>query len=73
MLSAVFEPFTQVDGTRGPANDGIGIGLRLVKAIVELHGGAVNATSGGLGYGSEFTVQLPVTNDGSRGNLQSTS
>lgn len=60
MLQAIFEGFTQVNGTRTPANDGLGIGLRLVKSIVELHGGSVAAHSQGLGCGSEFTVRLPV-------------
>jgi CheY-like chemotaxis protein len=63
MLSEIFEPFTQVNGTRGPANDGLGIGLGLVKTIVELHGGSVAARSAGLGHGSEFTVRLPLLNE----------
>ncbi|HUG93420.1 MAG TPA: HAMP domain-containing sensor histidine kinase [Planctomycetaceae bacterium] len=69
MLPSIFEPFTQVAETRGLENDGVGIGLRLVKTIVELHGGAVVARSEGLGCGSEFTVQLPVTKD-APGNQQ---
>lgn len=63
MLSEIFEAFAQVNGTRGPANDGLGIGLRLVKTIVELHGGSVAARSAGPGQGSEFTVLLPLLND----------
>jgi signal transduction histidine kinase len=66
LLPGIFEGFRQVGGTRCPANDGIGIGLRLVKTIVELHGGAVVARSAGLGRGSEFAVQLPVTNHAPR-------
>jgi CheY-like chemotaxis protein len=63
MLSAIFDGSRQVNRTRTPGNDGLGIGLRLVKTIVELHGGAVAARSEGLGRGSEFTVLLPVIND----------
>jgi signal transduction histidine kinase len=63
MLPVIFAPFTQVDKPRTPGNDGLGIGLRLVKTIVELHGGAVTAHSEGLGRGSEFTVHLPLWSD----------
>lgn len=59
-LPKIFEAFAQVDNSRSPTNDGLGIGLRLVKTIVELHGGTVVARSDGLGRGSEFTVQLPM-------------
>lgn len=59
MLQSIFEAFTQVDSAPTSANDGMGIGLRHVKSIVELHGGAVTAHSDGLGRGSEFTVRLP--------------
>jgi signal transduction histidine kinase len=61
MLPLIFEAFTQVGESRS-TNDGLGIGLRLVKTIVELHGGSVAAHSEGLGRGSEFTVHLPVMN-----------
>ncbi len=64
MLSTIFESNTQLNGTYGPENDGLGIGLRLVKTIVELHGGSVVARSAGPGQGSEFTVLLPLSNDG---------
>jgi CheY-like chemotaxis protein len=63
MLSEIFEAFTQVNGTRGLANDGLGLGLPLVKTIVELHGGSVAVRSAGLGHGSEFTVRLPLFDD----------
>jgi signal transduction histidine kinase len=59
MLQPIFEAFTQVDSASTSTNDGMGIGLRHVKSIVELHGGAVTAHSDGLGRGSEFTVRLP--------------
>jgi CheY-like chemotaxis protein len=72
MLSQIFEAFAQVNGTRGPANDGLGIGLRLVKTIVELHGGSIAARSAGLGHGSEFTVLLPLLNDAGHGHRPAT-
>ncbi len=59
-LKKVFELFSQVasDGTR--TQDGLGIGLYLVKQILELHGGTVTAQSDGLGHGSQFTAYLPL-------------
>jgi signal transduction histidine kinase/DNA-binding response OmpR family regulator len=60
MLAGVFEMFTQVDRSLDRAQGGLGIGLTLVKTLVELHGGRVEAHSGGPGRGSEFTVRLPV-------------
>lgn len=60
MLTRVFEMFVQVDATLPLANGGHGIGLAVVKNLVELHGGRVSATSPGLGLGSEFTIVLPV-------------
>jgi PAS domain S-box-containing protein len=57
MLEAIFGMFTQV---RAPTNVGLGIGLALVKNIVELHGGTVQARSDGLDKGSTFTVRLPL-------------
>ncbi len=58
MLEAIFNMFTQAD--RPGAQPGLGIGLALVKTIVELHGGSVQANSDGIGKGSEFTVRLPL-------------
>lgn len=60
MLPQVFELFTQVDGTLGHSYGGLGIGLALVRTLVEMQDGRVQAQSGGLGKGSEFTVKLPV-------------
>ena len=58
-LQRVFEMFAQVKGTLDRAEGGLGIGLALVKGLVELHGGRVTALSDGLGKGSEFRVWLP--------------
>jgi signal transduction histidine kinase/ActR/RegA family two-component response regulator/HAMP domain-containing protein len=62
-LERLFEPFMQADGTLARTNGGLGLGLALVKGLVELHGGAVRAASEGPGKGSEFVVELP-TNEG---------
>jgi PAS domain S-box-containing protein len=60
MLPRVFDMFRQADRTGGRSRGGLGIGLSLVKRIIELHGGAVTAQSEGLGLGSEFIVRLPA-------------
>lgn len=60
MLPHVFDLFVQADTASTRAQGGLGIGLTLVKNLVELHGGSVDATSAGLGRGSEFTVRLPL-------------
>jgi signal transduction histidine kinase/CheY-like chemotaxis protein len=60
MLPRVFDLFTQVGGTRGRADGGLGIGLALVRQLVTLHGGQVEAKSAGPGRGSEFLVRLPL-------------
>ncbi|WP_411281348.1 PAS domain S-box protein [Gemmatimonas sp.] len=59
-LPHIFDLFTQVDRSSEKSQGGLGIGLTLVKRLVELHGGAVEARSEGPGKGSEFVVQLPV-------------
>jgi signal transduction histidine kinase len=58
-LSSIFEMFSQVDRTNRP-HGGLGIGLNLVKRLVEMHGGQVSAHSDGPGMGSRFTVRLPA-------------
>src|SRR5690606_8231068 len=60
MLGRIFDLFTQVDGSGGRAQGGLGIGLTLVRSIVGLHGGRVEARSPGPGGGSEFIVALPL-------------
>jgi signal transduction histidine kinase len=60
MLPKIFEPFTQVEHTLDRAQGGLGIGLTLVRRLVELHGGTVQAFSEGRGRGSEFVVHLPI-------------
>ena len=60
MLSRVFEPFTQIDRYAKRAQGGLGIGLMLVKTLVEMHGGSVEAHSEGVGRGAEFVVRLQL-------------
>ncbi len=60
VLGRVFEPFVQSDGSLARSEGGLGIGLTLVRSLVEMHGGHVEAHSPGLGQGSEFTVRLPA-------------
>ncbi|HEX2543600.1 MAG TPA: ATP-binding protein [Ramlibacter sp.] len=60
MLSDIFEMFRQVAGSLDRAPGGLGIGLTLVRTLVELHGGQVQAHSDGPGHGSEFIVSLPL-------------
>jgi CheY-like chemotaxis protein/two-component sensor histidine kinase len=60
MLSTVFDLFTQVDHSLDRSNGGLGLGLTVVRSLVELHGGSVQAASEGLGKGSEFMVRLPI-------------
>ncbi len=59
-LRRVFELFAQVEQSLARSQGGLGLGLKLVKQLVELHGGEVEARSEGLGKGSEFIVRLPA-------------
>ncbi len=61
MLPHVFELFVQVDHTSSKAQGGLGIGLTLVKNLIELHDGIVEARSRGLGEGCEFVIRLPIS------------
>jgi len=60
MLARMFQPFTQADDSLHRSRGGLGLGLALVKGLVELHGGAVEARSGGPGSGAELVVRLPL-------------
>jgi len=59
-LAHVFDMFRQVDGSLERSQGGLGIGLTVVRRLVELHGGSINAQSDGLGKGSAFIVRLPI-------------
>jgi signal transduction histidine kinase len=60
MLSGIFEMFSQADRSLERRHGGLGIGLTMAKRLVEMHGGVIVGKSDGLGFGSEFTVQLPL-------------
>jgi CheY-like chemotaxis protein len=60
LLPRIFDAFTQEERSPDRAQGGLGIGLALVRSLTELHGGRVEATSGGRGKGSEFVVHLPA-------------
>jgi signal transduction histidine kinase/ActR/RegA family two-component response regulator len=60
MLAHAFQPFIQADATLDRSKGGLGLGLSLVKRLVELHGGTISAHSPGLGQGAEFVVRLPL-------------
>ncbi|MDB5338017.1 MAG: Histidine kinase [Planctomycetaceae bacterium] len=68
-LPHIFEMFRQVHSSLAKSQGGLGIGLTLVKRLVELHGGSIEARSDGLGQGSEFTVTLPLATDASLLNV----
>jgi signal transduction histidine kinase len=59
-LQRIFDPFTQLPDPHDPSQNGLGLGLSLVRALTELHGGTVHAASAGPGQGSCFTVRLPA-------------
>jgi PAS domain S-box-containing protein len=60
MLPRLFHAFTQADATLDRSKGGLGLGLALVKGLVELHGGSVSAASDGPGKGAVFTITLPL-------------
>jgi len=60
-LGRIFDIFAQIDNSLERARSGLGLGLTLVKKLVEAHGGTVEARSAGMGHGSEFIVTLPVS------------
>ena len=63
MLPRVFEPFSQADRSLDRSRGGLGVGLALVRWLVQAHGGEVVALSEGLGQGAEFRVRLPLDTD----------
>ncbi len=60
-IQRIFEPFTQTEQTLDRSQGGMGLGLPLVRMIVEAHGGTVLAVSAGRAHGSEFTIRLPLS------------
>lgn len=63
-LPDVFAPFRQADSSSQRAHGGLGLGLAIVRHLVELHGGTVGVTSAGVGQGATFTVRLPLVAEG---------
>jgi PAS domain S-box-containing protein len=61
VVDCLFQPFTQAAQTLDRSRGGLGLGLALVKGLVELHGGSVDVASEGPGHGAEFTVRLPLS------------
>jgi len=66
LIQRAFEPFVQGERSLDRAEGGLGIGLTLVKKIVELHGGSVVASSAGAGMGTKLTITLPLAKEGAQ-------
>jgi len=60
VMAHLFEPFSQADQPLDRQNGGLGLGLALVKGLLELHGGSIEAASAGLNQGSTFTMRIPL-------------
>jgi CheY-like chemotaxis protein len=60
MLPRLFHSFAQADATLDRSKGGLGLGLALIKGLIEMHGGSVSASSDGLGRGAAFTIRLPL-------------
>ena len=63
LLPFIFEPFRQAEGAQRRTHTGLGLGLAIVRHVVELHGGSVHVASEGPGKGATFSVRLPVGPD----------
>jgi signal transduction histidine kinase/ActR/RegA family two-component response regulator len=66
-IAYVFDRFRQADGSRTRTHGGLGLGLAIVRHLVELHGGQVNVASEGVGKGTELTVTIPLLAEGTIG------
>ena len=69
LLPVIFDMFVQEKHSMGDQPSGLGVGLTLVRKLVELHGGTIEARSGGRGQGSEFIVRLPLVETGSAAGI----
>ena len=70
VMPHIFDLFKQANEADPRSRSGLGVGLAVVRNLVEMHGGSVTAASGGPGQGSEFTVRLPLIETGLRAREQ---